>query len=381
MVKDQRQTCGKAGRGTQCQAFTFRASGSNQDSSAQLLSFTTKAYTIIELLSRRALTSRRRLCVPVESCRWPHGPPPPTLYAEGQRVLIACYLSTPSLESVRASFTTLAARTCARRRNTPHLSRRGRLYAMSHAGIEVDAIERSSSTSSLKRKRESPALSQSLHPPGEPSKSAKLSHGKRSPSASRSYDLHAAVGGATNHYRSPDSDDMHQIESVNTPRGAGSASSLTSTASSVFSHNSRAFAQNKTLAAANGLTPLTNHTDSSPAKGNSPESRERAANMALTNGTLVTSHVSTSSVTADPRESRPQMRPPPGKAKGYRVVWDPELDNKLSREERKRATPRRKEFGTEVCAIFHNLLSLFKMIKTNNGEKWKPLCTLSLTIG
>ena len=53
------------------------------------------------------------------------------------------------------------------------------------------------------------------------------------------------------------------------------------------------------------------------------------------------------------------MLPPPGKAKGYRVVWDPELDGKLSREERKRATIRKREFGTEVrYKIFHILLSL-----------------------
>ena len=52
------------------------------------------------------------------------------------------------------------------------------------------------------------------------------------------------------------------------------------------------------------------------------------------------------------------MLPPPGKAKGYRVVWDPELDNKLSKEERKRATPRKKEFGTEVRHIPQILLSI-----------------------
>lgn len=56
------------------------------------------------------------------------------------------------------------------------------------------------------------------------------------------------------------------------------------------------------------------------------------------------------------------MLPPPGKAKGYRVVWDPELDGKLSREERKRATLRKRDFGTEVRYILHNLLSLRNML-------------------
>jgi histone-lysine N-methyltransferase SETD1 len=55
------------------------------------------------------------------------------------------------------------------------------------------------------------------------------------------------------------------------------------------------------------------------------------------------------------------MLPPPGKVKGYRAVWDPELDNKLSREERKRATFKKREFGTEVRYKFHILLSLHDM--------------------
>ena len=38
------------------------------------------------------------------------------------------------------------------------------------------------------------------------------------------------------------------------------------------------------------------------------------------------------------------------------------MDNKLSKEERKRATVRKREFGTEVRIAFHNLLSLNNMI-------------------
>ena len=56
------------------------------------------------------------------------------------------------------------------------------------------------------------------------------------------------------------------------------------------------------------------------------------------------------------------MQLPPGKVKGYRAVWDPELDSKLSKEERKRATLRKRDFGAEVRYIFHILLSLRKMI-------------------
>jgi histone-lysine N-methyltransferase SETD1 len=171
-------------------------------------------------------------------------------------------------------------------------------------------------------------------------------------------------GQNTNHYRSPDSDEMHQPDAGDMLRGVGSASSLTSTASSLFSHNSQAFAHNRQASLVNGLTPLTSHTDSSPPKGNSPHNPKSAADMDNINGALTAAHVPASDTTPEhtsTRRARPQMLPPPGKAKGYRVVWDPELDNKLSKEERKRATPRKREFGTEVRYIFRNLLSLHNM--------------------
>jgi histone-lysine N-methyltransferase SETD1 len=49
--------------------------------------------------------------------------------------------------------------------------------------------------------------------------------------------------------------------------------------------------------------------------------------------------------------------------KGYRAVWDPELDGRLKREERKRAQIRTKDFGLEVRNIFYNPLSLRNMIQ------------------
>jgi histone-lysine N-methyltransferase SETD1 len=146
-------------------------------------------------------------------------------------------------------------------------------------------------------------------------------------------------------------------------RGVGSASSLNSTASSVFSHNSQALNHNRKASLANGLTPLTSHTESSPPKGNSPSYTKTAPNTVSTDGANATSHMPATDITPDPTQppqARPHMLPPPGTAKGYKVVWDPELDSKLSREERKRAQPRRREFGTEVRRTFHNhnLLSL-----------------------
>ena len=235
---------------------------------------------------------------------------------------------------------------------------------MSHSGGSVEAVRRSTSPGSLKRKRDSPAFTSSKSSLSEVSKSAKLTNGATSLSTSRPQNTSSDKRSAS-HYRSPDSDDMHQAETGDLLQGVGSASSLTSTASSVFSHNSHAFASNRKASLANGLTPLTNHTDSSPAKGNSPHNHTSSIDMAPTNGAFTTSYVPASDLTPEPtntRKERPQMLPPPGRAKGYRVVWDPELDNKLSKEERKRATPRKREFGTEVRYISQILLSLYKSV-------------------
>jgi len=55
------------------------------------------------------------------------------------------------------------------------------------------------------------------------------------------------------------------------------------------------------------------------------------------------------------RDERTPMHLPPGKAKGYRAVFDPELASGLKREERKKATFIKKEFGLEVRQTFHTL--------------------------
>lgn len=218
---------------------------------------------------------------------------------------------------------------------------------MSQSAGGVHALQRSPSPGSLKRKREHYAAR-------EPAKSARLTNGVAADH------LHSAK-----HHRSPASDELQPADSGDLLHGIGSASSLASTASSVFSYKAQALADPRKASLSNGLTPLTNHTESSPAKGNSPHP---PAHMASSNGTLLgtSTHAPHPYNTPEPSTSslheRPQMLPPRGKAKGYRVVWDPELDNKLGKEERKRATARRKEFGTEVRNTrFHNLLSLYNM--------------------
>ncbi|KAI7495084.1 histone H3-K4 methyltransferase Set1 [Hortaea werneckii] len=213
---------------------------------------------------------------------------------------------------------------------------------MSHSSGGVDALRRSASPGMLKRKRETPDFTHSRASPPSHSKSARSGTSSATFSSSRLSHSTSAYDRQPSHtkYRSPDSDELQQSDSGDTLRGIGSASSLASTASSVFSSNSHAFALNRKPSLANGLTPLTNHSDSSPPKPSSP------APITAHTGKMAPSLDGSAANTT--KEHRPNMLPPPGKAKGYRVVWDPELDGKLSREERKRATIRKREFGTEA---------------------------------
>lgn len=231
----------------------------------------------------------------------------------------------------------------------------------------MESGRRSISPGSLKRKRDSLDFSHSRASPHEPLKTARLTNGATSlADTSANHNIPAANRQFTKAYTSPDSDEMHQSDPGDLLRGVGSASSLNSAASSVFSHNSQAFAHNRNTSIVNGLTPLTNHTESSPPKGNSPQHMKSTMDTSNSNGAVATSRTPASDTAPShpthPRKERRQMLPPPGKAKGYRVVWDPELDVKLSKEERKRATPRKKEFGTEVRNTFRNLLSLRHII-------------------
>ncbi|KAK5109761.1 hypothetical protein LTR62_006601 [Meristemomyces frigidus] len=170
---------------------------------------------------------------------------------------------------------------------------------MSHAGGGLETLRRSASPGTLKRKRDA-RLS-----PSTTTKSIKL-HNTLSSSTSRQPSSDRVD--ANKQYRSPDSDEAHPSDSGDTSRGI----------------------------------------DSSPPKQRSPTYAQSASAMATLNGAP---HASASDRTPEPpmtQKERPQMLPPPGKAKGYRVVWDPELDGKLSKEERKRATLRKRDFGTEI---------------------------------
>ena len=224
---------------------------------------------------------------------------------------------------------------------------------MSHSGGGLETLRRSASPGTLKRKRDGTSS------PSTFTKAAKLT----STTSSTTSRLGAnASADLSKHYRSPDSDEALHSEAGDTLHGVGSASSHTSTASTIFSSSSQALAQHHKSSLLNGLTPLTSISDSSPPKQRSPSHAQTSFEMSTVTGDA---HALAAGPTPEPpiaKKERPQMLPPPGKAKGYRVVWDPELDGKLSKEERKRATLRKREFGTEVRYIFHRLLSLRNII-------------------
>lgn len=234
---------------------------------------------------------------------------------------------------------------------------------MSQSGGGLDAISRTASPGSLKRKRETPDFSHPRPAAGGVTSKSALVNGATPSSTHQPYNMASTNGPRLNPHPSADSDEM-QMDNGDMLRGMGSASSLASAASSVFTQNSHAFGQNRKGSAANGLTPLTNVTESSPPKGNSPLHSKPASAKESIDGVVASSHVSASEDQPTDLQppQRPQMLPPPGKVKGYRAVWDPELDGKLSKEERKRATPRKREFGAEVRYIFHILLSLRNMM-------------------
>ena len=233
---------------------------------------------------------------------------------------------------------------------------------MSQSG-DLETVERRASPfGSLKRKRNTLEAASGHSPPITTSKAAKLTNGDLlSPNG------HRQNSTATNgiQHSSPVADEVQPSENGDLLRGVGSASSLGSAASSIFSQSSRGVSYNRKSSLANGLTPDTHHTDSPTPKTNSPNYTKMISDMAAPNGVASAPHAPASATPPEPieqRQLRPQMFPPPGKVKGYRAVWDPELDGKLSKEERKRATMRRREFGTEVRCYFHNLLSLRNMI-------------------
>jgi [histone H3]-lysine4 N-trimethyltransferase SETD1 len=162
---------------------------------------------------------------------------------------------------------------------------------------------------------------------------------------------------------SPEDNELRRRDTGDLLNGVGSASSLTSTASSVFSSNNNGSATvgYKGLASdLHALTPITNAESSPPGKALSP----RLANAYLEKVSLArsTNHdrrekdgIARGAATITPNSTPPQVRlqarPGPGEVKGFKTTYDPELDPKLSSKDKKKAKVRRETFGQEVCNV------------------------------
>ncbi|KAF4534808.1 Histone-lysine n-methyltransferase [Lasiodiplodia theobromae] len=147
----------------------------------------------------------------------------------------------------------------------------------------------------------------------------------------------------------PEEDDgAHRADSGDLLIGVGSASSLSSTASSVFSSSS---SSRQTMSypgpntSIHALTPLTNTESSPPDKATSPRpSKTSNDHMSLTNTDTYSAPPPGASQNVAPAEAitpattppqtRRQARPGPGEEKGFTVVYDPALDPKIPSNER-----------------------------------------------
>jgi histone-lysine N-methyltransferase SETD1 len=137
----------------------------------------------------------------------------------------------------------------------------------------------------------------------------------------------------------------------------GSASSLSSAASSVFSTNFATSSYSGATFSMAALTPLTNAESSPPGKPLSPSSTKRSFEQ-MQNGAGTSPYLAPSgdsravSATITPVQTPPepnlQARPGPGVVKGSKLIYDPEVDQNLSSKERKKYKPRYKDFGAEV---------------------------------
>jgi histone-lysine N-methyltransferase SETD1 len=155
-----------------------------------------------------------------------------------------------------------------------------------------------------------------------------------------------------------DEDELHRVSPSDVLNTVGSASSLSSTASSVFSNTIASHAPDGALSNMSALTPLTN-AESSPSNSKmlSPQSTKRTYDE-MRNGDTASPYLAaaadsraasrTITPVQTPPEKHLQARPGPGEVKGLKITLDPILDHKVSSKERKTLKPTYREFGAEV---------------------------------
>lgn len=163
------------------------------------------------------------------------------------------------------------------------------------------------------------------------------------------------TGHAANPSPLPD-EEAQKSGSGDTLAGVGSDSSLASTVSSVFSNAQAHSGAAAPTSDSHTLTPMTN-TESSPTrKTTSPPHIRSSIERSCGNSSADWKFTSLDSnkpfkALQISSERRSQARPGPGQVKGFKVVYDPELDPKLSGKDRKKHKVRYRNFGEEVRQI------------------------------
>lgn len=189
------------------------------------------------------------------------------------------------------------------------------------------------------------------------SQSSSFSTSLNAPAKSSSKQRVDGNGSTSDRRPAPRQEDEPQRVSPDELNTVGSASSLSSVASSVFSSNLHAHSYNGTLSNMNALTPLTTADSSPPGKPLSPRTAKRSYEQ-MHNGSTTSPHLAhtgdargiseTLTPVQTPPESDLQARPGSGAIKGNRLIYDPENDPNLTPKERKKYKPRYKDFGAEV---------------------------------
>jgi hypothetical protein len=189
-----------------------------------------------------------------------------------------------------------------------------------------------------------------------------------------------------------DDDDLHRGSGVGGSgtgddagdllNGVGSASSHASTASSVFSSSGTAHPSTMSgcgpttsSSSIHALTPLTNTDSSPPGKTVSPRSARPFDDALHPNSAAGAFDAPGGSDVSEtitpihtPPENRLQARPGPGQEKGFKLVYDPDRDKELTREQKKRRVAEPIVFGLGVSwHPFPPLFSICECLLYANG--------------
>ena len=185
----------------------------------------------------------------------------------------------------------------------------------------------------------------------EPSSNANSGHAP-------STDIQSRQRSQTHPSGSPD-----QREHLSPPRdagdllnGVGSASSLASTTSSLFSNPAGTKGkQDATEPSLTLLTPLTSHESSPPLSHPSPNNKNRFTPSSHVNGANgsgdIAPSIAASGMKTATSHDASGVLPLAGKSRGMKLLYDPDLDPDLAVKDKRKAKPRYESFGEEVCAM------------------------------